>query len=80
MEDMKQDVEEGLPMFATHTPTVEQALEYAIEAIGRGEMKLGNQALGWVLQQEPDNAVAWLWMACTVPDEQAKRGCYSRIV
>lgn len=79
MEELKQDVEEGLTMFASHTPTVEQALEYAIEAIGRGEMKLGNQALGWVLQQEPDNAVAWLWMACTVPDEQAKRGCYSRI-
>jgi hypothetical protein len=66
-------------MFATETPTVEEAIEFAIEAIDRGDLKLGNAALGWVLQREPDNRVAWLWMAVTVPDEQAKRGCYSRI-
>ena len=70
---------EGLTMFASETPTVEEALEFAINAIDRGDLKLGNAALGWVLQREPDNRVAWLWMACTVPDEQAKRGCYSRI-
>ena len=66
-------------MFTTDTPTVEEALDFAIDAIDRGDMKLGNAALGWVLQREPENRVAWLWMACTVPDEQAKRGCYSRI-
>ena len=70
---------EGSTMFASETPTVEEALEFAINAIDRGDLKLGNAALGWVLQREPDNRVAWLWMACTVPDEQAKRGCYSRI-
>jgi hypothetical protein len=70
---------EGLVMFATETPTVEEALEFAIDAIDRGDLKLGNAALGWILQRDPDNRVAWLWMACTVPDEQAKRGCYSRI-
>lgn len=70
---------EGPIMFASETPTVEEALDFAIDAIDRGDLKLGNAALGWVLQREPDNRVAWLWMACTVPDEQAKRGCYSRI-
>jgi hypothetical protein len=73
------EYKEGSTMFASETPTVEEALEFAINAIDRGDLKLGNAALGWVLQREPDNRVAWLWMACTVPDEQAKRGCYSRI-
>jgi hypothetical protein len=73
------EYKEGAPMFASETPTVDEALAFAIEAIDRGDLKLGNAALGWVLQREPDNRVAWLWMACTVPDEQAKRGCYSRI-
>jgi hypothetical protein len=73
------EIKEGLAMFTTETPTVEEALDFAIDAIDRGDMKLGNAALGWVLQREPDNRVAWLWMACTVPDEQAKRGCYNRI-
>jgi hypothetical protein len=73
------EYKEGQVMFASETPTVEEALEFAIDAIDRGDLKLGNAALGWVLQREPDNRVAWLWMACTVLDEQAKRGCYSRI-
>lgn len=74
-----QEVKEEIAMFATETPTVDEAIQFAIDAIDRGDLKLGNAALGWVLQREPENSVAWLWMACTVPDEQAKRGCYSRI-
>jgi hypothetical protein len=66
-------------MNTNKTPTTEYALEYAIDAIERGKIILGNEALGWVLQREPDNRVAWLWMACTAPDEDAKRACYSRI-
>ncbi|NIM94867.1 MAG: hypothetical protein GTO18_14295 [Anaerolineales bacterium] len=64
---------------APHPPSVEEALEFAIEAIDRGDLKLGNQALGWVLQKEPENPVAWLWMACTVSGEDEKRNCYNRI-
>lgn len=66
-------------MLTTKTPNTEEALAYAIDAIERGKLKYGNEALGWVLQREPDNRVAWLWMACTLPDENAKRACYSRI-
>ena len=66
-------------MIINETPNIEEALEYAIDAIERGKIKLGNKALGWVLQREPDNRVAWLWMACTLPDENAKQACYSQI-
>ena len=66
-------------MLLTKTPNTEDAIEYAICAIENGNIKSGNEALGWVLQREPDNKVAWLWMACTLPDEKSKRACYNRI-
>jgi len=55
---------------------VDEAIEYAIKAIERGEINLGTAALEWVLDREPKNQLAWLWMACTVVDEKAKRECY----
>ena len=55
---------------------VDEAIEYAIKAIERGEINLGTSALEWVLDREPKNQLAWLWMACTVVDEKAKRECY----
>ena len=61
------------------TPNIEEALEFAIDAIDGGNMKLGNAALEWVLEREPSNRIALLWMACTVPDEHSKRGYYSLI-
>jgi hypothetical protein len=66
-------------MLATETPNTDDALAYAIEAIEDGKLKYGSEALEWVLQREPDNRVAWLWMACTISDENTKRACYSRI-
>lgn len=65
-------------MFTGETPTVEDALTFAIDAIDRGDMNLGVAALEWVLERDPKNPFVWLWMACTVPDEQAKRECYLR--
>jgi hypothetical protein len=67
------------PLNATEAPSVDEAIEFAIQAIDRGDLKLGSAALGWVLQREPENPLAWLWMACTVSEEEAKRDCYSRI-
>jgi Tfp pilus assembly protein PilF len=66
-------------MFAAETPSVEEAIEFAVQAIDRGDYQLGNAALDWVIQREPENPVAWIWMACCVNGEEAKRGCYSRI-
>jgi hypothetical protein len=66
-------------MLAMRTPNTEDALKYAVDAIEQGKLDFGREALGWVLQREPDNQVAWLWMACTLSDETSKRECYSRI-
>lgn len=74
-----EDYLEENTMFAAETPSVEEAIEFAVQAIDKGDFKLGNAALDWVLQREPENPVAWLWMACCVSDEEAKRTCYSRI-
>jgi hypothetical protein len=66
-------------MLRDETPSIEEALEFAIDAIERGDMKLGNTALEWILGREPSNNVALMWMACTVPDENTKRRYYSLI-
>lgn len=62
--------------FQDEVPNLEDALAFAIDAIDRGDIQLGYTALEWVLQREPENPVPWLWMACTLPDEQRKRDCY----
>ena len=59
--------------------SVEEALAYAIEAIDNGNIENGSAALEWVIQREPQNPIAWLWLACTVTDEHKKRDCYARI-
>ena len=59
--------------------SVEDALDYAIEAIDHGNLSAGKKALEWVLQREPKNQVAWVWMACCVSDEDTKRQCFKEI-
>jgi len=66
-------------MFKHGTPNIEEALEFSIDAIDRDDMRLGNAALEWVLEREPSNRIALLWVACTVSDEGAKRRYYSLI-
>jgi Tfp pilus assembly protein PilF len=65
-------------MSSNKTPTAGAALEFAIDAINRGDPVNGKAALTWALHREPNNALAWLWMACCVTDEQAKQECYRR--
>jgi hypothetical protein len=60
-------------------PDIEEALEYAIDAIDRDDMQVGSAALAWVLERDPSNRIALLWLACTVPDEPTKRRYYSLI-
>jgi hypothetical protein len=66
-------------MFVDETPSIEEALEFAINAIEGGDMKLGNAALEWILGRDPTHNIALLWMACTVSDEHTKRHYYSLI-
>lgn len=58
--------------------SVHEALDFAIGAINRGEASKAKQALGWVIQRDPHNGLAWIWMAACVDDEEAKRECYRR--
>lgn len=60
-------------------PTSEQALGFAVTAIKRGEPTRGQAALAWVLQREPSNVVAWLWMAECLPEGSAKQECLARV-
>lgn len=66
-------------MTSTAVPTSEQALDYAVCAIKRGDPSRGQAALAWVLQRDPSNVVAWLWMAECLPEGQAKQECLRRV-
>jgi Tfp pilus assembly protein PilF len=59
--------------------TIEEALTVAVQAVDRGDLGKGKAALNWVLQQDPENTTAWLWMACCVTDDDAKQDCYRRV-
>lgn len=58
--------------------SVNEAMDLAVGAIERGEPGKAKQALGWVLQRDPHNGLAWIWMAAILDDESAKEECYRR--
>jgi Tfp pilus assembly protein PilF len=66
-------------MSAANMPSVNEALDFAVQAIARGDLTAGKAALQWVLQRDAKNPLAWIWMACCMPDEQSKRSCYRQI-
>ena len=59
--------------------TTEQTLAFAVEAIRRADMAKGKAALARVLQKEPDNVVAWLWMSDCLEQPEAKQECLRRV-
>jgi hypothetical protein len=66
-------------MAPNNLTSIEEAMEYAIESIARGDTYNGKAALSWVLRQSPSLPEAWIWMACCVDSEDQKRDCYRRI-
>jgi Tfp pilus assembly protein PilF len=58
--------------------SIEQALGIGVEAVERGDLRDGEAALSWVLKKDPANQVAWFWLACCAPDDEAKQECYRR--
>ena len=58
--------------------SVEDALNIAIEAVERGDLRNGEAALSWVLKEDPENTAAWIWLACCAPDDSARQICYRR--
>ncbi len=59
-------------------PSVEEALSLAVEAVERGDLQNGEAALNWVLQEDPKNIAAWIWLACCAPDDSSRQICYRR--
>lgn len=59
--------------------TTNDALDFALQAIDRGETVEAGRALTWVLKKEPDNTLAWLWMPACLTDERQKRDCYRKL-
>ena len=59
-------------------PSVEDALNMAVEAVERGDLQKGEAALSWVLQEDPKNTAAWIWLACCAPDDSSRQICYRR--
>lgn len=66
-------------MATYHIPTTEEAIGYAVESIRNKDFQRGQAALTWVLDREPRNIVAWLWMAQCVRSEEAKAECMRRV-
>jgi Tfp pilus assembly protein PilF len=58
---------------------VNQAISSAVEAIQRGDFGRGRATLTWVLNAQPNNRLAWLWMACCVNEETERDECYRRV-
>ncbi|NIS79237.1 MAG: hypothetical protein GTO14_03235 [Anaerolineales bacterium] len=59
--------------------SLQEALTIAVSAIKRGELQQGQKALRWILEQDPSNTSAWLWLACCLDDDEAKAECYRRV-
>lgn len=59
--------------------SLQEALAIAIEAVQRGEIQQGQKALRWILEQDPKNTSAWLWLACCLDDDESKQECYRRV-
>ena len=60
-------------------PSIEEALNTGIQAVEGGDLKRGHAVLSWVVQREPENAMAWIWLACCAPDDTAREACYRRV-
>lgn len=58
---------------------VAEAITSAVEAIQRGDLGQGRATLTWVIREQPNNRLAWLWMACCVNEESARDECYQRV-
>ncbi|MFV1859672.1 MAG: hypothetical protein ACC647_10040 [Anaerolineales bacterium] len=57
---------------------IEEAISSAVEAIQQGDLGQGRATLSWVVREEPNNRLAWVWLAACVNEEEARDECYRR--
>jgi hypothetical protein len=55
-------------------------LQQAIAAIRAGDKESGRQLLAGVLQADPCNETAWLWMSAVVDSDEQRRTCLERVL
>ena len=55
-----------------------EKLSAAITAIKTGDKPTGARLLAKILQDEPSNATAWMWLAAAVDDVQKKKYCLKK--
>ena len=67
-------------MLSGSEPTIKEALDASADAIKNGDIDTGKAGLKWVLERDPDNVLAWLWMSrCTeIPAEKLE--CFNRVL
>ena len=68
-------------MTAVHSngfKSIQDALDLGVQAVEQGDLQSGEAAFSWVLKKDPENTVAWLWLACCAPEEHAREECYKR--
>ncbi|HET7009815.1 MAG TPA: hypothetical protein VFI11_03480 [Anaerolineales bacterium] len=60
-------------------PTVEEALEFAVRKVRANDYQTGRAVLSWVLRHQPENVVAWLWLARCIADREQRIMCLERV-
>ena len=59
---------------------VSNDLQQAIAAIKSGDKATGQQLLAQVVNADPQNEAAWLWLASTLDDPQEKKECLQKVL
>ncbi|MCL4465482.1 MAG: DUF4011 domain-containing protein [Chloroflexi bacterium] len=67
-------------MTKSEAPSPSDVLRYSVEAVKRGDVHIGKRGLIWVVQKEPSNVTAWLWLAYVIEDRKTKVECYTRVL
>ena len=55
-----------------------EKLAQAVKLVKEGQKKQGGLMLQEIVREQPQNELAWLWLANCVSDDQQKIACYSK--
>jgi len=61
-------------------PTIKEALDASANAIKSGDLKTGKAGLRWILERDPNNVLAWLWMSRCTESVEEKLECFNRVL
>jgi len=59
---------------------MDNRLKQAVFAVQMNQLEQARHLLGQLLQAEPRNALAWVWLAKTVCPPQWQRTCLDRVL